>query len=73
VANTGLNKTYVCDPPEIVPQALRYRLGWDWRHDHAAAQIMTEFGLVLPRDRELIRQLAFMRVAQPDNNDGDGA
>jgi hypothetical protein len=66
-------ETHVCNPREIVPRALRQQLRWDARHDRAAAQIMTEFGLVLPRDRELIRQLAFMRVAQPDNSDGNGA
>jgi hypothetical protein len=43
------------------------------RHDWMAARIMAEFKLVLPRDRELIRQLAFMRVAQPNNSDGAGA
>jgi hypothetical protein len=29
-----------------------------------AAQIIVEFNLQLPRDRELIRQLAFVRVQQ---------
>jgi hypothetical protein len=43
---------------------LRRRLGWDERHDRAAAGIIKEYGLVLPRDRELVRQLAFARVAQ---------
>jgi hypothetical protein len=47
---------------ETVPHALQEK--WDARHDSSAAEIMTEFGLVLPRDRELVRQLAFMRVAQ---------
>jgi hypothetical protein len=51
--------------PEIVPEALRHRLvSWDWRHDKMAARIMEEFTLRLPRDRELIRQLAFVRVQQ---------
>jgi hypothetical protein len=58
-------KTHVCGPREIVPQALRGRLGWNERHDRMAVRVMTEFKLILPRDRELIRQLAFMRVAQP--------
>jgi hypothetical protein len=49
---------------EIVPEALRHRLGWDWRHDKMAARIVEEFKLQLPRDRELIRQLAFVRVTQ---------
>jgi hypothetical protein len=65
-------ETYVCDPHEIVPRALRQRLRWDARHDRSAMQIMAEFALILPRDRELIRQLAFVRVAQPDS-DGNGA
>src|SRR5262249_27912822 len=49
---------------EIVPRALRRRLGWDERHDQAAATIIKEYGLTLPRDCELVRQLAFARVAQ---------
>ena len=49
---------------EIVPEALRHRFGWDERHDAAATQIIAKFNLSLPRDRELIRQLAFLRVAQ---------
>jgi hypothetical protein len=51
---------------EVVPQALRRRLGWKAAHDRTAAQIMAEFRLTLPRDRELIRQLTFVRVAQGD-------
>jgi len=47
---------------EIVPEALRYRLGWDHRHDAMARLVMDEFALTPPRDRELIRQLAFIRV-----------
>jgi hypothetical protein len=35
-----------------------------WRHDAMAAQIIVEFNLQLPRDRELIRQLTFVRVQQ---------
>src|SRR5215831_10038151 len=49
---------------EIVPEALRFRFGWDEQHDAAAARIIAEFKLSLPRDRELIRQLALLRVAQ---------
>src|SRR5262245_60668589 len=49
---------------EIVPKDLRRRLGWDERHDRAAAGIIREYGLTLPRDCELVRQLAFARVAQ---------
>jgi hypothetical protein len=55
---------FVCTPHEVVPAALREYLRWDSRHDRTAAAIMQEFGLYLPRDRELIRQLAFVRVAQ---------
>src|SRR2546423_13353639 len=43
---------------------LQGRLGWDFRHDAVLRLILDEFGLVLPRDRELIRQLAFIRVQQ---------
>jgi hypothetical protein len=53
---------YTCTANEIVPQGLRTYLGWDARHDRAADGIMREFGLVLSRDRELVRQLAFTRV-----------
>jgi uncharacterized protein (DUF3820 family) len=49
---------------EILPEALRYRLGWDERHDAVARLIMDEFALTLPRDRELIRQLVLIRVQQ---------
>jgi uncharacterized protein (DUF3820 family) len=55
---------HVCKPDEIVPEALRYRLGWDYRHDAMARLVMDEFALTLPRDRELVRQLAFIRVQQ---------
>jgi uncharacterized protein (DUF3820 family) len=54
------------EPPDIVPQALQYRLGWDELHDAVAAQIIAEFSLILPRDQELIRQLAFLRIAQSE-------
>jgi uncharacterized protein (DUF3820 family) len=53
-------------PPEIVPEALQQRIGWDFRHDAIARLVMDEFFLTLPRDRELIRQLAFIRVQQGD-------
>jgi uncharacterized protein (DUF3820 family) len=56
--------THAPKPHEIVPEALRDRFGWDELHDAAAAQIIAKFNLSLPRDRELIRQLAFVRVAQ---------
>ena len=59
-------------PHEIVPAALRQRLRWDSRHDAMAAQIIEEFKLQLPRDRELIRQLAFVRVQQKRPDDSGG-
>ena len=49
---------------QIIPEALRARFGWDELHDAAARQIIVKFKLSLPRDRELIRELAFVRVAQ---------
>jgi hypothetical protein len=55
---------HVCQPDEIVPEALRDRLGWDCRHDAIARLVMDEFALTLPHDRELIRQLAAIRVQQ---------
>jgi uncharacterized protein (DUF3820 family) len=51
---------------EIIPEALRYRFGWDELHDVVAARIIVEFKLFLPRDRELVRQLAVLRVAQSE-------
>ena len=51
---------------EIVPEGLRTYLRWDTRHDAMAAKIMREFDLKLPRDRELIRQLSFVRVQQKE-------
>jgi hypothetical protein len=51
---------------EIVPQALRHRLGWDQRHDEMAGWITADFNLKLPRDRELIRQLAFVFVQESE-------
>jgi hypothetical protein len=56
--------THRPEPHEIVPQALRSYLRWDSRPDQMAAHILREFNLILPRDRELIRQLAFARVQQ---------
>ena len=51
-------------PHEIVPEVLRKQLRWDWRHDAMTALIIGKFKLQLPRDRELIRQLAFVYVQQ---------
>jgi hypothetical protein len=47
---------------DIVPEALHRRVGWDIRHHFMAEKIIDRFGLVLPRDRELIRQLAVVYV-----------
>jgi hypothetical protein len=47
---------------DIVPEALHPKLGWDIRHHFMAEKIVDYFGLVLPRDRELIRQLAVVYV-----------
>jgi hypothetical protein len=52
----------VSDSRYIVPLGLRDRLGWDHRHDRVARDVIREFGLRLPRDRELIRQLAMGRI-----------
>jgi hypothetical protein len=49
---------------DIVPEALHRRLGWDMRHHFMAEKIIDLFGLVLPRDRELVRQLAVVYVLQ---------
>ena len=46
-----------------MPGVLRAHLRWDWRHDAAAAEVMQEYGLSPPKDRELVRQLAVTRVA----------
>ena len=57
---------------DIVPEALHRKVGWDMRHHYMAEKIVDRFGLVLPRDRELIRQLAVIYVlgglkAPPEN------
>jgi|SRR5262249_8295405 len=50
---------------DVAPAAaLRRLLGWDLRHDAMVRLVTDEFALALPRDRELIRQLAFIRVQQ---------
>lgn len=50
--------------PYIPDDALRRRLGWGDAHDLMAAKIRDEFQLKMPRDRELIRQLTLLRIAQ---------
>jgi hypothetical protein len=47
---------------DIVPEGLHRKVGWDMRHHYMAEKIMDRFGLQLPRDRELVRQLAVIYV-----------
>jgi len=47
---------------DIVPEALHKKVGWDIRHHFMAEKVIDRFGLQLPRDRELIRQLAVIYV-----------
>jgi len=60
--NNGDRALHACEPDEVVPGALRERLRWDWQQDVAAAEVMQEYGLSLPKDRKLIRRLAVTRV-----------
>jgi hypothetical protein len=53
------------EPFPISPEMAK-RVGWDFRHDAIARLIRDEFALMLPRDAELIRQLALLRVQQGD-------
>ena len=55
---------YIYEPHEIVSAAMGAVLRWDFRHDAMVRLIMDEFSLVLPRDRELVRQLALIRGQQ---------
>jgi hypothetical protein len=57
--NLGIN--------DIVPEALHRKVGWDIRHHFMAEKVIDRFGLVLPRDRELIRQLAVVYVLEQAN------
>jgi len=52
----------ILGPNDIVPEALHRKVGWDIRHHFMAEKIIDRFGLVLPRDRELVRQLAVVYV-----------
>jgi hypothetical protein len=52
--NLGIN--------DIVPEALHRTVGWDMRHHFMAEKVINHFGLQLPRDRELVRQLAVIYV-----------
>src|SRR5262249_53223162 len=47
---------------DILAEPLHRRLGWDMRHHFMAEKIIDRFCLELPRDRELIRQLAVAYV-----------
>jgi hypothetical protein len=47
---------------DIVPEALHRMVGWDMRHHFMAEKIIERFRLQLPRDRELVRQLAVIYV-----------
>jgi Zn-finger domain-containing protein len=47
---------------DIVPEGLHRKVGWDMRHHFMAEKIMDRFELQLPRDRELVRQLAVIYV-----------
>jgi hypothetical protein len=49
---------------DIVPEALHRSVGWDTRHHFMAEKLVDRFGLKLPRDRELIRQLAVVYVLE---------
>jgi hypothetical protein len=64
---------HVCEPDEVVPGALRARLRWDWQHDAAVAEVMREYGLSLPRDREAHSAIGGsrgLRGASPSGSDG---
>jgi hypothetical protein len=47
---------------DIVPEALHRKVGWDMRHHFMAEKVVDRFGLKLPRDRELVRQLVVVYV-----------
>jgi hypothetical protein len=49
---------------DIVPEHLHRYVGWNKRHHYVAEQILDWFRLQFPRDRELIRQLAVIHVAE---------
>jgi hypothetical protein len=49
---------------DIVPQSLHRFVGWDMRNHFMAEKVVDRFELVLPRDRELIRQLAVVYVLE---------
>jgi hypothetical protein len=53
---------YHCADDEIVPKPLCGYLRWTSDHQVVAHKIMRDYGLKLPKDRELIRHLAYLRV-----------
>lgn len=57
--------------PYIPSVELRRKLGWDGGHDLMAEQIKAEYGLQMPRDCELIRQLTLTRIQQGQRVDAD--
>jgi hypothetical protein len=66
----------ILEPDAIVPETLHRRVGWDTRHHFMAEKLIDRFGLKLPRDRELIRQLAVVYVLEgrtkPPEVEADG-
>jgi hypothetical protein len=66
----------ILEPDAIVPEALHRRVSWDIRHHFMAEKLVDRFGLKLPRDRELIRQLAVVYVLEgrtkPPEAEADG-
>lgn len=50
--------------PIIANPVMRRKLGWSDIHDYTADLIIKQYALQIPRDRELVRQLALLRVAQ---------
>jgi hypothetical protein len=52
------------EPSAIVPEALHRSVGWDIRHHFMAEKLIDRFEVKLPRDRELIRQLAVVYVLE---------
>jgi hypothetical protein len=64
------------NPSDIVAESLHRQVGWDMRHHFMTEKLIDRFGLKLPRDRELIRQLAVVYVLEgrtkPPEVEADG-
>jgi hypothetical protein len=58
----GFNAALNLGTDDIVPAALHRKVGWDMRHHFMAEKVIDRFWLQLPRDRELVRQLAVIYV-----------